>query len=151
MAPFHQDRPTVHQDADEASSLSSCADEGDLTNNTTSSKFHTSDDNYDDEDGHKEIQAQLTKKETAAVFKIRVIVILVLMFVATAVSVIVYRITKGGETEEFKTQWEGSSQKVLIAFADIVHQMGAVSGLGVAIIAHGVDHFRDWPFVTLSR
>lgn len=28
--------------------------------------------------------------------------------------------------------------------------MGAVSGLGVAIIAHGVDHFRDWPFVTLS-
>lgn len=151
MAPFHLDNPraAVHEDDVDGSSLSSCAQ--DDMSHTASSKFHTSDDNYDDEDGHKQIQAQLTKKETAAVFKIRVIVILVLMIVATAVSIIVYRITKGGETEEFKSQWEGSSEKVLIAFADIVHQMGAVSGLGVAIIAHGVDHFRDWPFVTLSR
>ena len=84
-------------------------------------------------------------------FRIRVIVILVLVAVASAVSAVVFRITKSGETEEFKSQWEGSSQKVLTAFSGIVHQMGAVSGLGVAIIAHGVDHFRDWPFVTLSR
>lgn len=37
------------------------------------------------------------------------------------------------------------------AFADIVYEMGAISGLGVASSAHSVDHKSDWPFVTLSN
>jgi hypothetical protein len=39
----------------------------------------------------------------------------------------------------------------LDAFRNIVEQkLGAISAVGVATIAHGVDHARFWPFVTLS-
>ena len=110
-APRFNDEGVV-QDSESISSSSIGIEEEE---STTLSKFHTSDDNNSDgdDDSHKEIQAQLTKKETQAVFRIRVIVILVLVVVAAAVSAIVNLITKGGETEEFKSQWEGSSQKVL--------------------------------------
>ena len=46
---------------------------------------------------------------------------------------------------------DGAAKKVLESFMDIVDsKLGAVTSMEVAIIAHGVDHVRTWPFVTLS-
>jgi len=67
------------------------------------------------------------------------------------VSVAVYLITRRGEASEFETQYEGAATKVVESFADIVYEMGAISGLGVANSAHSVDHKSEWPFVTLSN
>ena len=37
------------------------------------------------------------------------------------------------------------------AFLSIARdKMGAAGSLVVALVAHGIDHTRDWPFVTLS-
>lgn len=97
------------------------------------------------------VREELTRKESQQVFRLRVVVILVLFCAAIIVSVIVYHVTKSAEEEEFKTQYYGSAQKVVEAFQGIVRQkLGAISAVGVAIIAHGVDHDRSWPFVTLS-
>jgi hypothetical protein len=96
-------------------------------------------------------EVKLAKRETMAVFRLRLLVFIVLLLAAIAVSVIVYYITTGAEHEESKSQYEGASDKVLEAFIDIVDsKLAAVSSLGVAAIAHGVDHIRTWPFVTLS-
>lgn len=94
---------------------------------------------------------QLAKRETEAVFKLRLLVILVLIAAASAVSVVVYMITGKAEQDEFNTQYEGVSEKVLEAFQGIVEtRLAAISSLAVAAIAHGVDHSKPWPFVPLS-
>jgi membrane protein required for beta-lactamase induction len=94
---------------------------------------------------------ELASRESTIVFRLRLLVFLVLLIAAVAVSLIVYFITYGAEEEESKTQYEGAAEKVLEAFDNIVdHKLAAVSSLGVALIAHGVDHIRTWPFVTLS-
>lgn len=75
----------------------------------------------------------------------------VLLAASAAVSAVVYKTTKLSETEEFKTQYSGAAQKIVEAFGEIVGQnLGAISSMGVATIAHGVDHVRTWPRVTLS-
>jgi hypothetical protein len=94
---------------------------------------------------------QLSRKESRDVFLLRVVVILVMLLAATAVSVIVFFITRNSETAEFETQFGGAAEQVTIAFEAIVgEKLGAISALALAAIAHGVDHFREWPFVTLS-
>jgi hypothetical protein len=99
----------------------------------------------------KEEKIELANRESTIVFRLRLLVFLVLLIAAVAVSLIVYYITYGAEEEESKTQYESAAEKVLEAFNNIVdHKLAAVSSLGVALIAHGVDHTRTWPFVTLS-
>jgi hypothetical protein len=97
---------------------------------------------------HKE---RLGQAETNAVFHLRLVVFLVMLLAAIAVSVTVYIIISEAEQDEFESQFDGAASKVLEAFNDVVHQkVAAISSLAVAIIAHGVDHSRSWPFVTLS-
>jgi hypothetical protein len=99
----------------------------------------------------EEEKIELANRESTIVFRLRLLVLLVLLLAAVAVSLIVYYITSGAEEEESRTQYEGAAEKVLEAFDNIVeHKLGAVSSLGVAFIAHGVDHTRTWPFVALS-
>lgn len=101
--------------------------------------------------GNDAVKEQLAHQETRAVIRLRVLVFLILFCAAAAVSVVVYVITKKAEEDEFNTQWNGSAEKIVEAFQGIVKQkIGAISSVGVANIAHGVDHNRTWPFVTLS-
>jgi hypothetical protein len=94
---------------------------------------------------------QLAQKETRDVFLLRVLVVVVLLNAAIAVSVVVFFITKDAEVDEFETQYTALADTVVRAFEDIVTQkLGALSSVGVAAIAHGVDFELDWPFVTLS-
>jgi hypothetical protein len=99
-------------------------------------------------ESEKELLAQ---KETTAVFRLRVLVVIVLLLAASAVSAVVFFITTNGESDEFESQYEGTATKVVDSFMEIPQQkIGAISSLKVALVAHGVDHARSWPFVTLS-
>jgi hypothetical protein len=94
---------------------------------------------------------ELAQKETEHVLMLRVLVVLVLLLAAVAVSIVVYTITENAEIDEFETQYTALSETVLRTFEEIVtEKMGAISSVSVAAIAHGVDHHREWPFVTLS-
>ena len=76
---------------------------------------------------------------------------LVIFLAAVAVCHVVYTITKEGENDEFESQFEGTASKVLETFESILTQkLDAVASLAVATTAHGVDHSREWPLVTLS-
>jgi hypothetical protein len=94
---------------------------------------------------------QLAQSETNAVFRLRVLVISILLLAGTSLSVVVYYISRKAEGNEFETQFEGTAQKVIDSFEDIVHhKLGAISSVAVAAIAHGIDHQRFWPFVSIS-
>lgn len=64
------------------------------------------------EDTTKAIQDQLTKKETNAVFRLRLIVVLVLLATAVAICLVVFYITHGAEKDTMKQQYEAAAQKV---------------------------------------
>jgi hypothetical protein len=85
------------------------------------------------------------------VFRLRVLVIIALLLAATAVSIVIYVITRNAEMDEFEIQYEGNAEKVIDSFNDIVKVMGAISGIGVAAEAHSQNAKSEWPFVTLSN
>jgi hypothetical protein len=105
----------------------------------------------DDDDTVASNKERLGQAETNAVFRHRLVVFLVMLLTAITVSVTIYIITSGAEQEEFESQFDGAASKVLETFNNVVEQkVAAISSLAVAIIAHGIDHRRSWPFVTLS-
>jgi hypothetical protein len=123
-----------------------------------SSKSSSDDDNEDNDAGSssagssaEDEKIQLANRETLIVFRLRLLVFLVLLLASIAVSVVVYYITNDAEEAEAKTQYDGAAERVIEAFIGIVDsKLATMSSLGVAAIAHGVDHTRTWPFVTLS-
>jgi hypothetical protein len=100
-----------------------------------------------DEDGDDGIKDLLSRK----VVRLRLLVIIALSLAATAVSSVVYIITRNSEMEEFEIQYEGNAEKVIESFTDIVKEMAAISGLGVAAEAHSQNDKSEWPFVTLTN
>jgi hypothetical protein len=98
-----------------------------------------------------EQREKFTQKESRNVFLLRVLVIAVIFLAALAVSFVVYYISRNGEEDDFETNYDGTAQKVLDTFASIpLEKFQAMTALSVATTAHSVDHFRRWPFVTLS-
>ena len=88
-----------------------------------------------EEDIEETERVNLADKETAAVFRLRLLVLLVLLLAAVVVTVIVYFITSTAQKDEYKNQYEGAAKKVLDSFMDIMEsKLGAVSSMGVAII-----------------
>jgi len=97
------------------------------------------------------ISEELARKESQDVCRLRCLVILVLAMTAAAVSVVIYLTTKKGEDEEFETQYEAATKKIMDSFADILTSLGSISGLGVALTAESVDYQHHWPFISLSN
>ena len=112
---------------------------------------HLSTTKSSDDDNLQSIQDKLSKRESIAVLRLRIMVIGVLVCAAIAVSVVVYKITRQAQVEEFEIQYEGNADKVVTSFTDILKQMGTVSGLGIAASAASIDTRSQWPFVTLSN
>jgi hypothetical protein len=78
-------------------------------------------------------------------------VLLILTLVAVGVSVLVYFITKKTYNEEMYSEYDAASSRLLDAFDAIrTDRIATLASLAIAAIAHGVDHSRDWPFVSLS-
>jgi hypothetical protein len=94
---------------------------------------------------------QLATKETDMVFRLRVLVVIILIVAAAGVSMLVFFVSKNSEEDGFNTQFDGASQQIVEAFHAIkTERISGLSSLGVAVIAHGIDHSKSWPFVTLS-
>ena len=97
------------------------------------------------------IKGELTKRETTAVFRLRITVLLVLFLAAAGVCVTVYILTRNAELEEFTIQYEGSAEKILNSFNGIFAEMTSISGLAVSDTAHSVDHKIPFPYMTMTN
>ncbi|CAB9498466.1 Receptor-type guanylate cyclase gcy [Seminavis robusta] len=103
----------------------------------------------DKEKETKKIQEELSKKESASVLYLRLLVIFVLVVTAAVVSSVVYLITRNGEVSEFETQYEGAAGKVTDAFENIMVRMESIAGLAAVYTSQGMHH-NPWPFVSLE-
>lgn len=65
-----------------------------------------------DSETEKSIQEALAKQESAAVFRLRAILIVIKIIVAIAVALTIYRVTAAGQHSTFNTEYEGVSEKV---------------------------------------
>jgi type II secretory pathway pseudopilin PulG len=102
-------------------------------------------------DTEMESVSEIESEDEIGSFLLRSIVVIVLLSASVAISIVVFFITKRSEVDEFKTQYTALADTALRAFEDIVTQkLGAISSVGVAAIAHGIDHSQSWPFLTLS-
>ncbi|KAL7566017.1 hypothetical protein ACA910_011036 [Epithemia clementina (nom. ined.)] len=136
---------SMHDDEPESSIVS--GEEGDNQGTDSSSSTHNK--NYTVKAENKE--EQLVKRETQQVFFLRIVVVSILLCAGAAVSVVVFFITSNAESEEFESSFQSAARKITETFIAIpTINLGAAGALVVANVAHGVDHFRKWPFVTLS-
>lgn len=92
----------------------------------------------------------LAKTETAVVTKLRLLVFVILVMASVSISLIVYYITAKIEQQEFETQFTAAAEALSEAFVGISKsRLGAISSLAVAMVAHGIDHRKPWPFVSV--
>lgn len=122
--------------------------EGDSNTSKMESKTSTSGDSKGgDSSSDEDIQRNLAKKESTAVFRLRVIVIIIMIITAVVVSAVVLKITGNGEADEFETQFEGAAHVVQEAFGNVIEKMSIIGGLA----ATAGTRSGDWPFVTLGN
>lgn len=149
---------------DKSSMSSSCA--GKDSGNSSSRSGRSNRTGESTEDDLQTIKDALAKHETKQVFRLRVVVVLILIAAATGISLTVYFLTKNAEEEEFEVQYYGLADKIIEHFQDMMQKMSAVSGLAVAATAHSesmeemwaqkwgaleLDIPVAWPFVTLPN
>jgi len=136
----------------ESDSLHSNSISSDLEESNTTSSKPKRDDDKSNNDGDDEQKLQLATKETAAVFRLRLIVLLVLLIASVAVSFIVYHITSESLKDQTTSDFTGAAKKVTETFLDIAEtKIAALASIAVAVIANSLDLQQDWPFVTISN
>lgn len=93
----------------------------------------------------------LAQTETAFIQRLRILVFLVLAAAAATVSVTVFNITSDADDSQAEGHFDATAEKIIDAFHSVVYaRLSSIASMGIAIIAHGMDHDGDWPFVTLS-
>ena len=99
----------------------------------------------------EEAEKLLAKSETRYVLRLRILVFLALLLAALAVSLSVYIITKNAETQQFEAGFDGTAQKIIDCFNDIVEvKIGAIADLAITMTEYARDRNMTWPFVTMS-
>jgi hypothetical protein len=100
--------------------------------------------------GDEEAPPTLAKKETAAVIRLKVIVVFVLVAFTTLVSTVVYVYLSSNEQEQFESQYHDDSRKVLQGMGTSLDQtLGSFDGLAVALVSQARETNQSWPFVTV--
>jgi hypothetical protein len=125
---------------------------GDL-DNTAGSGGGKSSRSDSDEDGATKSKERddLARLETWQINRLRKIVIQSLMAITLGLCIAVYTVSSSAEQDQYIKQYEGATLIIQDTFNNIMtSRIGIVSSLGVALIAHGEDHSRKWPFVALS-
>ena len=84
---------------------------GEYTSSDDPTTTHATSVNH--EDSLTSIKDKLSKKESQDVFRLRLLVFLVLIVTAAAVSYVVFHLTAHGESDEFRTQYLAASEKIL--------------------------------------
>ena len=96
-------------------------------------------------------QTALENKKTAAVNRLRMLVIVVLVIASFGVSFTVFILSRKADQESFEIQYDGTVDKIFEVFTEVFDQIGAISGLGLDITAYSEDHNTTWPYQTISN
>lgn len=98
------------------------------------------------DDGVQAIRAQLSAQQSRNVFRLRVLVMSVLILACTVLATLMYQINRQAEVDTFESQFNGAAAKLIDTFEGLTDRMGAVVGLGMAYASSE----QNWPFVDLK-
>jgi hypothetical protein len=121
------------------------SDDSESESDSTSTSEDVNDANLDEAN-------KIAKRESTAVFRLRFLVFLAMLFAAVGVSLAVYFLTHNNEEEVYHAQYDGSASKIITSFEDIDGQkLAAISSLSVAATSYARSQPNTtWPFVTLN-
>jgi hypothetical protein len=93
----------------------------------------------------------ISKKETQAVSRLRLVVLLVLVGAAAAVAATVYFYLTHSEEKQFLDQFEEDAAKIFAAVGGVIDQtMAAFDGIAVTMVSTAKMTNQTWPFVTIA-
>jgi len=88
----------------------------------------------------------IAQAETVRVFWFRILLLTTLLISTVVVSVSVYLFVENAEDEEFKSQFNSDSDKVLDSFGKVFDDtLGAADAFGVKMIAYARYSNSSWP------
>jgi hypothetical protein len=112
---------------------------------------HESGKSKKDESNDSYANNQFFNSETKKVKRLRLLVFAVLFVSATAVSALVYFITRAGEEKEFENEFSGLVKQISHAIYDIANEQAAsLILLRVSYLSQLRETNISWPFVTLT-
>jgi hypothetical protein len=123
------------------------------SDDSESESVSTSDDaSCSNEDADLDGTNDIVKSESTAVFRLRFLVFMAMLFAAVGVSLAVYFVTANNENEEYHAQYDGSASKIITSFEEIAgKKLAAISSLSVAATSYARSQPNTtWPFVTLN-
>jgi hypothetical protein len=125
--------------------------ESDNTGGSSSEERHT---NTSVTNGASSDEAQtenVTTRKTRQVNGLRYFVMAALLMSAVAVSFVVYFISSNSQTEQFNTNYEGASAKIIASFETVLDKIGSVYSVGLAATVEGYDRTNQVCYVTILR
>ena len=111
-------------------------------------------DRSSDDDGdrgdHKETENPLAKRETRAVTRLKVIVMMVLLLCAVGTATLTYFYIHNSENAQFQQGYENSAHKLLEAIRkSLLRTLESLDNLAVATVSHARSTNQTWPTVTV--
>ena len=98
------------------------------------------------------IKDQLTKSETKLVFRLRLLVISVLIVAGAGVAITMYLLPHRAAQTSFQTQYDGLAVRITDVFQEILGEMALIGTLGVQATSYAIDNGTiSWPSVTVSN
>ena len=92
------------------------------------------------------------RTESRQIYWLRWFLLIMLLITAFVLSFAVYRITRQGENDQFRTRYKDNAMTVIDAFqANLEHTIGAMDNLGVSYSSHAQSTNSTWPFLTLPQ
>jgi hypothetical protein len=98
----------------------------------------------------KKEEKQLANKETKVVGRLKIVVLLVLMFSAVGVALSVFFYVRNSELDAFEESFNSDGVKVLSSLgANLDLTMEAMDSFAVSILSYARETNQTWPFVTI--
>ncbi len=149
-------------DVDDASSAAGTRSSGNVeASNANNSTTDTNQSGTTDDD-FQNIKNALTKRESQQVFRLRVLVMLILIAAGASISITIFHLEKSSQLEEFESDYYGVAEKVVDALQKVTESISAISGIAVTATVDAQNQlvnasaFEDtgsianWPFITID-
>lgn len=147
-------------DADNASSAAGSLSEIIESSSTNMSTTETYQTGTTDED-FQTIKNALTQQESRQVFRLRVLVILILMAAAASISFTVFHLERTTQVDEFEAAFYGSAEKIIDSLQQVTETISAIGGIAITASVEAQEKFRSgtlsstssfsgWPFFTMN-
>lgn len=151
----------VGEDVDDRSSVvtgSSANNRASVTNGSTSETNQTG---TTDED-FQSIKNALTQRESRQVFRLRVLVMMILLAAATSISVVIYNLERSSQIDEFESDYYAVAEKIIDALNKVTDSIAAISGIAVTATVNAQQKatlnasssdtagISGWPFVSID-